>query len=275
MVEILLSSYNGSRWIDEQIESIVNQTYTEWRLIVRDDGSKDDTLKKLYEWREKLGKKKIRIIEGENIGVIKSFETLLKKAHSEYCMLCDQDDVWKRTKVEMTMNEMQRIEKVKPKKPAMVFTSIDLVDENLKPLGTTFFEQNKFDFPFAMSFSNICVCNCVAGCTMMLNWRARRMVVPFSENAPMHDWWIAALVARKGILGVVKMPTMFYRQHGNNVCGAKATANGYYGNLAKSPATIIKKYAEVRKFLWDVGFRGGFLMWLFCKIRHVIHRKCI
>lgn len=274
MVEILMSTYNGVKWMDEQIESISNQTYNDWRLIVRDDGSNDDTVKKLYEWKEKLGKKKMRIIEGENVGVIKSFEILLRKAHSEYCMLCDQDDVWKRTKMEMTMNEMQRIERFKPNKPAMVFTSVDLVDENLKPLGKTFFEENHFDFPFAMKFNNICVCNCASGCTMMLNWRARRIVVPFSENVPMHDWWIAALVARKGIVSVINIPTMFYRQHGGNMCGSKQKEKDYYNNLAKSPATIIRKYAEVRKFLWDVGFRGGFLMWLFFKIRHVIHRKC-
>lgn len=274
MVEILMSTYNGEQWLDEQIESIAYQTYTDWRLIVRDDGSKDDTVKKLYEWKEKLGKKKIRIIEGENVGVIKSFEILLHKAHSEYCMLCDQDDVWKHTKVEMTMLEMERIEKIKPHAPAMVFTSVDLVDETLKPLGKTFFEENQFDFPFAMKFHNICVCNCVSGCTIMLNWRARRMVIPFSENVPMHDWWIAALVAKKGIVGVVKTPTMFYRQHGGNVCGSKEKEKDYYENLAKSPATIRNKYLEVADFLKDVGFRGGYLAWLFFKVRHVIHRKC-
>ncbi len=90
----------------------------------------------------------------------------------------------------------------------------------------------------------------------------------------MHDWWIAALVARKGVVGVVKIATMLYRQHGGNICGSKEKEKDYYGTLAKSPATIFGKYVEVRKFLRDVGFRGGFLAWLFFKVRHVIHRRC-
>ena len=273
MVEILMSTYNGVRWMDEQIESIVNQTYADWRLAVRDDGSSDDTIGRLREWQTRLGNK-MTIIEGRNVGVIKSFEQLLLQCTSEYCMLCDQDDFWKPEKVEMTMNEMHTIEIQKPDMPAMVFTSVDLVDGNLKPLGKTFFQQNHFDFPFAMSFRNICVCNCVAGCTMMLNERARKLVVPFSANAPMHDWWIAALVAKNGIVSVVEYPTMLYRQHGDNVCGSKQKEKGYYGKLAKSPTTIFSKYREVSGFLRDVGFSGGFVAWLFFKLRHVIHRRC-
>jgi len=268
-----MSTYNGVRWMDEQIESIAKQTFKDWRLVVRDDGSSDDTVKRLYEWKEKLGEK-MRIVEGENVGVIKSFEKLLSECESEYCMLCDQDDYWKPTKVEMTMGEMLDIEEREPGKPAMVFTSVDLVDGDLKPLGKTFFEENQFDFPFAMRFHNICVCNCVSGCTIMLNRRAKKLVVPFSENIPMHDWWIAALVARTGVVGVVTIPTMLYRQHGNNICGSKEKEEGYYGKLAKSPATIFGKYREVAGFLRDVGFRGGFPAWLFFKVRHVIHRKC-
>lgn len=259
--------------MDEQIESIANQTYKDWRLVVRDDGSKDDTVKKLYEWKEKLGEK-IRIVEGENVGVIKSFEMLLQLASTEYCMLCDQDDYWKPEKVEISMEEMMKIEEKNPYKPAMVFTSVDLVDGDLKPLGKTFFEENQFDFPFAMKFHNICVCNCVSGCTMLINWRARKMVVPFSERVLMHDWWIAALVAKNGVVSVVETPTMLYRQHGSNICGSKEKEKGYYGKLAKSPATIRGKYAEVAGFLEDVGFKGGYLAWLFFKIRHIIHRKC-
>lgn len=268
-----MSTYNGVRWMDEQIESIVNQTYEDWRLVVRDDGSSDDTVERLREWQERLGDK-MCMIEGRNVGVIKSFEQLLMQCTADYCMFCDQDDVWKPEKVELTINEMKRMEHVNSGKAAMVFTSVDLVDGDLNPLGKTFFEENQFDFPFAMSFRNICVCNCVSGCTMMLNSRARKLVVPFSENVQMHDWWIAALVAKNGVVSVVETPTMLYRQHRGNICGSHKKQNGYYSRLAKSPATIFAKYKEVAAFLKDVGFSGGFVAWMFFKLRHVIHRKC-
>lgn len=273
MVEILMSTYNGEKWMDEQIESIVNQTYKDWLLLVRDDGSSDNTVKKLYEWKERLGKK-MRIIEGKNVGVTKSFEILLKENETQYCMMCDQDDYWKREKVELSMQQMMDEERKHPDQPVVVFTAVDLVDGDLKPLGKTFFEQNQFDFPFAKRFKNICVCNCVAGCTMLINWRAKQLVLPFSEKVPMHDWWIAAKVAKNGILSVVETPTMLYRQHGDNVCGAKKAENGYYERLAKNPKALWDKYSEVAGFLRDVGFRGGFVAWLFYKLRHIIHRKC-
>lgn len=273
MVEILMSTYNGEKWMDEQIESFVNQTYTDWRLVVRDDGSSDDTVKKLYKWQEKL-KKKMKIIEGENVGVVKSFEMLLARCKTEYCMYSDQDDYWKPAKMEMTLNQMKMEEKNHPGKPVAVFTSVDLVDGELKPLGKTYFQQNKLDFPFAKRFNNVCVCCPAAGCTMMLNWRARRLVLPFSEHALMHDWWIAARVAKKGVLSVLEIPTMLYRQHENNVCGAREMEKDYHVRLLGHPMTILNKYMEQRKFLREVGFRWGFVGWLFFKIRHIIHRKC-
>lgn len=268
-----MSTYNGTRWMDEQIESFVGQTYADWRLVVRDDGSSDDTVCKLYQWKERLGDK-IDIIEGKNVGVIKSFEMLLAQCKAEYAMYSDQDDYWKPEKIEVTMNRMKEEEKNHPDKPVVVFTSVDLVDSQLKSLGQTYFQQNKLDFPFAKRFNNVCVCCPAAGCTMMINRKARELVLPFSEHALMHDWWIIARVAKEGILSVVETPTMLYRQHGNNVCGARAMEKDYHLKLMGKPLTIISKYAHERKFLWAVGFRWGFVGWLFFKLRHILHRKC-
>ncbi|MCQ2344592.1 MAG: glycosyltransferase family 2 protein [Paludibacteraceae bacterium] len=273
MVEIVLSSYNGSRFIDQQIESIANQTFGDWLLTVRDDGSQDDTVQRLESWQNRLGER-MRIMPSEgNVGVVRSFELLLGFSKGDYVMMCDQDDVWLPRKVEMTLEMMKEEEKKNSGKAVAVFTSINLVDGELKPKGMTFFEQNHFDFPFAKTFNNICVCNCVAGCTMMLNRNALRVALPFAESVPAHDWWVAAKVARNGILSVLETPTMLYRLHGNNVCGADVMEDGHYRKLMKSPLAVWRKYAEVRQFLKDVGFRWGFAGWLFYKLRHVAHRK--
>lgn len=273
MVEIVLSSYNGKHFIDQQIESIAGQTHGDILLTVRDDGSSDDTVQRLGAWRERLGKR-MRILPSEgNVGVVRSFEILLSQSVGDYVMMCDQDDVWLPRKVELTLDKMREEEKANPGKAVAVFTSVNLVDGDLKSKGMTFFEQNHFDFPFAGSFYNICVCNCVAGCTMMLNRKALDVALPFASDVPAHDWWIAARVAHEGVLSVLMTPTMLYRLHGNNVCGAAVMEEGHYRKLMRSPLAVWRKYAEVRRFLKDVGFRLGFVGWLFLKLRHVAHRK--
>lgn len=273
MVEIVLSSYNGRKYIDQQIESIANQSHKDLLLTVRDDGSSDDTVQRFERWKERMGER-MRILPSEgNVGVVRSFELLLAASVGDYVMMCDQDDVWLPGKVEMTLAKMKEEEAVNTGKPIVVFTSINLVDGDLNPKGMTFFEQNHFDFPFAGRFNNICVCNCVAGCTMMLNREALRIALPFADNVPAHDWWVAAKIAREGVLSVLMTPTMLYRLHGHNVCGADVMEEGHYRKLMRSPLAVWRKYASVRRFLRDVGFRWGFAGWLFFKLRHVAHRK--
>lgn len=271
MVGIVMSTYNGERWVGEQIESIAKQTYTDWRLTVRDDGSTDKTVSILREWEAKLGER-MRVVEGENIGVVKSFEKLIETAEEDYIMMADQDDVWLEHKVETTLNKMQQEEQRHPDKGIMVFTSVWIVDEKLQGEGVTFFEQHKFRFPFAMLFENICVNDCVAGCTTMINRKAREMVLPFADSAPMHDWWMTAIIARDGVLSVVEEPTMLYRQHGDNVCGVEKAGWRHYAGLALMPWRMHTEYKKVARFLDDVKF-GGELKWLYYKLRHVVCRN--
>lgn len=271
MTEIVMSTYNGELWVDEQIESIVKQTYTDWQLTVRDDGSTDKTIYILEKWKERLGNR-MRLVKGENIGVVKSFESLIRMAEGEYIMMADQDDVWLEKKIEMTMAKMKEEERKHPDKGIMVFTSVLIVDENLRGDGMTFFEQHKFRFPFAMKFENICVNDCVAGCTTMINRQARNMVLPFAESAPMHDWWMTAIIARDGILSVVEEPTMLYRQHGDNVCGVEKAGIKHYVRLALMPWRMHLEYRKVESFLHEVNF-GGETKWFYHKIKHIIYRN--
>lgn len=272
MIEILLSSYNGARWIDQQIESIANQNCVDWLLTVRDDGSSDDTVQRLQAWKYKLGDK-MRILPSEgNVGVVRSFEILLEQSIGEYVMMCDQDDVWLPEKVQVTYERMLEVEAKNPGKAVLVFTSVELVDGELRPLGTTFFQQNRFDFPFALEFNNICVCNCIAGCTAMINREAVRLSLPFGKHSPYHDWWIAARVSKHGILSVIEEPMMLYRQHGDNACGMKQTDPHHYVSLLRHPIKAHREFSVLEPFLREVGF-GGMPKFYICKIRHYIHRK--
>lgn len=273
MVEILLSTYNGEKWLDEQLQSLETQTFSDWKLTVRDDGSSDGAKDILKAWKSRLGEK-MRIVEAENVGVTRSFEKLLEMTDAEYVMLCDQDDVWLPRKIEWTMEKMREEELRSPGKAVMIFTSIELVDSKLEPMGKTFFQQNKFDFPFALRFENLCVNNCVAGCTTMLNRKARELVLPFSKNALIHDWWMSLRVAKDGIISVLETPTMLYRQHGDNVCGAEPAKVRHYISLIIKPWEMHREFKRVEPFLRDAGFEGE-ARWFYYKIRHLLRRKIV
>lgn len=274
MIDILLSTYNGSRWLDCQLSSIASQTCGDWHIVARDDGSTDSTAAILTQWQQRLGSRMTIVAnpEGRNIGATRSFELLLNSSRADHIMFADQDDCWLPRKVELTEARMRAVEQEHPGRPALVFTSLTVVDAELHPTGQTFFSLYGYDFPFAMSFNNICVNNCVTGCTMMINRAARATVLPFGAHAPVHDWWIAARVARTGVLSVIEQPTLLYRTHGDNACGAVPVARDHSRQMLLHPGRTIARFAALKPFLREVGF-GGMAKFYYYKTRHYLHRK--
>ena len=102
-IDILMATYNGEKYLSEQIESIISQTYTEWNLLVRDDGSSDNTCVILTEYEKKDSRIKVIKDNKGNLGIVKNFEELLYNSNSEFIMFTDQDDVWKKDKIEIMM----------------------------------------------------------------------------------------------------------------------------------------------------------------------------
>ena len=133
MIDILLSTYNGKRFLEKQLDSILAQTYTEWRLLIRDDTSSDST-RAILEKYQQLNPQKIILFPNninKNIGVIKSFENLLECSNKEYIMFCDQDDIWLPNKIEVTLNTMKDLEaKHSTQTPIAVHSDLTLIDEN-------------------------------------------------------------------------------------------------------------------------------------------------
>ena len=130
-IDILLPTYNGEKYLKEQIDSILNQTYKNIRLIISDDCSKDSTPKILEEYRGKDERIEL-YLQKENIGVVKGIEFLLKKVKSNYYMLADQDDVWLPMKVEKS------IETLKKENADLVFGDLEVVDQDLKTMYPSF-----------------------------------------------------------------------------------------------------------------------------------------
>lgn len=222
MVDILLPTYQSELYLIEQLESIVSQSYSDWRLIVRDDGSTDSTITLLKKYIAFYGTEKIILLEDSdgNIGIIRSIERMLTFSTSEYIMFCDHDDYWLPNKIEITFQEIKRFENIHPMSPLLVHTDLCITDENLKVKHRSFASYSKINCMIISKFQYLAVCNSVTGCTMMINKLAKEISLPFSEFALMHDSWIALRVAQNGYISYLNTPTILYRQHNNNQVGA-------------------------------------------------------
>ena len=215
-VVVLMSTYNGERFIEMQVRSILEQLPQDGRLYVRDDGSQDRTVTVI----RSLGDERIKVLCGPNLGFAKSFLTLLQQAptDAEMVMFSDQDDVWLPHKIERAWTHLTAI----PCGPVLYCSAQMLVDEMLNPLQPT------PPWPRPPSFTGALAENIVTGCTAALNPDAAQLLreggVP--EQVHFHDWWMYLVVVALGTVIVDDEPTLLYRQHGGNLIGRGA---GWWG----------------------------------------------
>ena len=219
-VEILLATYNGERYLREQIDSILNQDYKDWIVRVCDDASTDNTYEILMEYKEKFQDKFIIEKRQTGFGSAKlNFAHLIKESVCDYVMCCDQDDVWLSNKISLTLQAMKKNEK--DGLPVLVHTDLKVVDAKLNVLSDSFFvHSNYYKNP---QYKDLLIQNHVTGCTMMMN---RSLVNLLNlqkdyEDILMHDWLAAIVAAGLGKVVFVDCPTMLYRQHEVNSVGAK------------------------------------------------------
>ncbi|MED9996547.1 MAG: glycosyltransferase family 2 protein [Paludibacteraceae bacterium] len=248
-IDILLSTYNGENFLREQIDSILAQTCTSWKLFIRDDASKDSTQLIIQEYVERYPGKIVWINKNEvqNVGVIKSFGLLLAQSKAPYFMFCDQDDVWLPHKIEQTLFAMQQAEKEMDgmSVPLLVHTDLQVVDKELNQQHASFFEMLHFEPE--KTHSNIhfaLIYNCVTGCTVMGNTKARMACLPICDWAEMHDSWVTRQVLlHGGKVITLRQATMLYRQHGNNVLGSNNSLSLYRRIL--HIFTVYKQYKRL------------------------------
>jgi len=220
-IDILLATYNGEKYIADQIRSILEQTCTDWRIISRDDGSSDNTVNILRSYADSY-KEKFLLIESEkqNLGPCQNFSHLLNFSDAEYIMFCDQDDIWMPDKIQITIDKMRDLEKKYPDHPILVHTDLNIVDENLKLISNSMWEYQDLDIRFEKELYKIAVHNIVTGCTVMINRKAKLCSIPIPKEAVMHDWWIAINVCKYGIISHISQSSILYRQHSDNRLGA-------------------------------------------------------
>jgi glycosyltransferase involved in cell wall biosynthesis len=221
-VSILLATYNGEKHLEKLLDSIVTQSCQNWKIIARDDHSADNTLNILKSFQKKRPNK-IVIIEDDfgNLGVCGNFERLMEYAETDYIMFADQDDIWKPDKIEISLNKIIDVETKTPEIPIMIHTDLEIVGEKLNVISRSFWEFNQIDIQSENNLQKLFYRNVATGCTMIFNKIAKDISLPFPRELRVHDWWINMQVAAKGKVEHLTIQTVLYRQHQNNVIGAK------------------------------------------------------
>lgn len=215
-VDVLMATYNGEKYLKEQIESILNQSYKNIQLIISDDCSKDKTreILKQYEQNDKI---KI-FYQEKNLGYVKNFEFLMKNVESDLYMLSDQDDIWENEKIQKS------VEKLENENLDLVFGDLEVVNENLNTIYKSFDEYMKIDRKINRCIGNYklqYLYNCITGCTILSKKELLNKVLPLPTDSKymLHDFWIGLMVALYGKIGYIKETYIKYRQHGNNQVG--------------------------------------------------------
>ncbi len=222
-ITILMAVYNGEKYITEQIESIINQTNNNWKLIIQDDGSVDRTCEIAEKFVNRY-KNKIYFFRRDCAsGSAKNnfFDMFHRYVGTDYIMTCDQDDVWLSDKIETTYMKMLEVEKTIGKdKPVLIHTDLTITDDQLNNIARSLITYERLDYT-RNGFNNLLVQNIVTGCTMMINRALADKIHNIPEAALMHDWWCALVAAAFGHIGFIDKPTVLYRQHKGNEVGAK------------------------------------------------------
>ena len=215
-IDILMATYNGQKYLVEQLDSIINQTYHNWNLLIRDDNSTDKTLEIIQNYHKK--DKRIKILKDNkgNLGIVRNFEELLKSSESEFIMFSDQDDIWVENKLDMYL---KMIEKIK-NKGFMIHSDAILFDKNKSNiLKDTFISKKAINRGLENVFFNYFV----QGATILISKEIKNFILPFPKEVYLHDRYIHLISELFFERIFVNKALIYYRQHGDNQIGAKNT----------------------------------------------------
>ena len=266
MIEILLATYNGERFLPEQIESITSQSFTDYHILASDDNSSDCTFEILRSYESVLGEK-IKVVQSNTHSAKENFYNLLDMADDKYIALCDQDDFWESDRLKKSLETIQRLEKKYGKEtPILVHSDLEIVDGNLNSQNKKMSEltgiseaikyakkESKYLYTISTekSFSRYLVENNITGNTVIIN-KALLDIYKRPKVSFMHDWWLGLIAFTFGKVGFLNECLVKYRQHESNELGAKNPLELH--NIKKRNKKKIREnydcmFAQVEEFL--------------------------
>lgn len=230
-ISVALCTYNGEKYIKEQLESILNQTRRPNEIIISDDNSSDNTITKIKEVLNRANIEWALNVNSENIGVTKNFEKAINLCTGDLIFTCDQDDVWIRNKIE-------KIESVFALNLNcnLIFTDAELVDSQLKSMNSSLWKTIGFSNHLLNKMNSVNLLdillkkNIITGATMAFKKELSKKIMPMSGNW-IHDYWIGIIASINGQVIGIPDRLLLYRQHENNLLGVKKI--GLFGKIKK------------------------------------------
>lgn len=246
-IEILMATYNGETYIREQIDSIINQTYKNWILLVRDDNSKDNTVSIIEEYEQKDSRIRLLRDKKGNLGFVRNFEELMANSLEDFIMFSDQDDYWIENRIEKYIEIITNLSSEDMKKPLLIHSNSFICDKELNIKKEKFISNCAEDKEFDIVFFNYIV----QGSTALVNRKLVNLALPFSSKVTLHDRYLHLLAEFLGKRIFLNQSLMKYRQHDNNKIGAsysivkKILKKKYFNNEDRELILEIRnKYIE-------------------------------
>lgn len=264
-----MATYNGEKYLSEQLDSLLNQTYSDFTIYIHDDGSKDNTRAVISEYTEKYAN--IIQLEYEPCGgSMNNFLSLLARVDAPYYFFSDQDDVWLPEKVELCVNALRQAEKENGAgTPAVANTDLFITDENLNITDQSFWKVAGIYPQFLRNFNEAAAANGCTGCAMAFNNAAARSVIPHNGKATMHDSWVCLCALKAGgVMCPISKQLIYYRQHSSNALGAATPVNTL--TFSYRVAHIKKMYGMIKRhyqMLRQLNY-GSFLKFMYYKARY-------
>lgn len=252
---IVMASYNGARFIEDQIKSIQNQSVKDWSLFIRDDGSQDGTLDIIKGLANSDHRLTLLQDDCGNLGVVQNFARLMQAAYeagADYVALSDQDDIWRANKLELQLEKIGIIENANGQnKPALIHSDLEVVNDRMNPIASSFMAYARIS-PEPLKIEQLICQNVVTGCSCLINRAMLKLALPVPQGVPMHDWWLTLLALALGEVGFIPSPLVRYRQHGGNFVGANPSAPELLKRLL-SPVSWKQQVARVAASILQAG----------------------
>ncbi len=226
---IVLAAYNGANFLCEQLESLLAQTESQWNLLIRDDGSTDETLEIIQQYSQM--DERIQLLtdnRGSTGSALGNFAILLEAAFiqgAEYIFCCDQDDVWAPDKMALVLARLKELEG-EGKAPCLVHHDLSVVNKNLELVADSFVGYMRMQPGDQSDPQRLISRNEVTGCAIACNRELLEIALPVSDQAVMHDWWLGLYAGFFGRLAYMPQRLVKYRQHSENTIGARSFWHG-------------------------------------------------
>ena len=256
-IYIVLATFNGAEFLSEQIDSLIAQTESRWTLLVRDDGSSDDTVELIEDYVQKDNRIQLVVNGGiRPCSALGNFSALLSSAYeagADYVFFCDQDDVWEPQKLERMLACLNQLEE-QGMAPGLLHHDLIVVNRSLELMADSFIDLMQLKPADQENPQRLLSRNEVTGCAMACNRALLEIALPISDKAVMHDWWLALFAAYFGRLAFMPNKLVKYRQHDDNAIGAKSfwhalnPFTNWYAGWRRGDKDFLESVQQARAF---------------------------